>query len=258
MLDVPEHPAQEQAGQRRAGQLDDDVARDPAPREVPAQREGQRHGRVQVRARDRAHEQDDRCHHQARRDDRGIQADLPLRVQQAAARSGQHQREGTKQLREQPPPFLARVVEILTPAELEREHAAGVHEGWSLRRPLHPLGRRRAHRARLRPGPARPLIVRPVHRHAVCQCPVLPSTHRRSFTTRSASPILARSSTEAARIIVTRREVSWNLVVWRVCSLVVMALSHVATGRVSSSTGPSQPVLAAESPVRFAGLADPC
>jgi hypothetical protein len=33
---VPEHQAQKQAGQRRADELDDDVARDALPREVPA------------------------------------------------------------------------------------------------------------------------------------------------------------------------------------------------------------------------------
>jgi hypothetical protein len=51
---------QDQGGQGGAGQLHHDVARDPVPREVAAQREGDADGRVQVRAGDLAHEQDDR------------------------------------------------------------------------------------------------------------------------------------------------------------------------------------------------------
>src|SRR5712691_2532284 len=49
---------QDQGGERRAGQLHDDVAGDPAPGEVAAQREGDADGRVQVGAGDLAHEQD--------------------------------------------------------------------------------------------------------------------------------------------------------------------------------------------------------
>ena len=150
MLDVPEHRAQEQAGQRRADELDEDVARHPPPREVAAQRERQRHGRVQVRAGDRAHEQDDRRHHQARRDDRRGQADLPLRVQKPAARGGQHQREGAQQLREQPPPFLARVIEVRTVPELKPEHVMRARERRSPARRVDLPGRRAAHSVRPR------------------------------------------------------------------------------------------------------------
>jgi hypothetical protein len=142
---VPEHQAQKQAGQRRADELDDDVARDAFPREIPPQREGQRHGRVQVRAGDRTHEQDDRRHHQARGDDRRSEADLPLRVQKPSPCGDKDQREGTKQLREQPPPFLARVVEVLTVPELKPEHVVRAREGRPHFGRLDLLGRCLAH-----------------------------------------------------------------------------------------------------------------
>ena len=48
MLDVAEHRVEEHARQRGADQLDDDVARDALPGEVPAQRERERDRRVQM------------------------------------------------------------------------------------------------------------------------------------------------------------------------------------------------------------------
>ena len=176
MLDVPEHPAQKQAGQRRADELGDDVARDTPPREVPAQRERQRHGRVQVRAGDRAHEQDDRHHHQARGHDRRGEADLPLRVQKPPARGGQDQREGAQQLRKQPPPLLARIIEVLTVPELKQEYVVRARERRPQRRRVDLLGRCPTHSIRPLCGPARPRTVLPAHRHIVCHVPVPPST----------------------------------------------------------------------------------
>jgi hypothetical protein len=174
MLDVAEHQARKQARQRRADELDDDVARDPPPRKVPAQREGQRHGRVQVRAGDRAHEQDDRRHHQARGDDRRREADLPLPMQQPPARGGQHQREGAQQLREQPPPFPPRVIKILTAPELKQQHVARARERRSQRHRVELLGRCATHAIRPRCGPVLRRTVLPAHRHVVCHAPVLP------------------------------------------------------------------------------------
>ena len=205
MLDVPEHPAEKQAGQRRAGKLDDDVAGDPLPREVPAQREGQRHRGVQVRAGDRAHEQDDRRHHQARRDNRRGQADLPLRVQKPATRGGQHQREGAQQLREQPPPFLARVIEVRTVPELKGEQVVRARERRAQRRRVRLLGRRAARGGRLRHGPALARTVRRAHRHVVRHAPLLPvnSTEGASPSRRharaSSSPAPPRRPRDAAR-----------------------------------------------------------
>ena len=129
MLDVAEYPAEKQARERRAGELDDDVAGHALPREVPAQRECQRHCRVEVRSRYGAHEQDDRGDHQARGDDGRCQADLPLRVQQPAAGGNKDQCEGAQQLGELPPPFLARVVEIRAVPELKPKHVMRAREG---------------------------------------------------------------------------------------------------------------------------------
>ena len=66
VLDVPEHREEEQAGEGGPDELDDDVAGHAHPGEVAAQGECQRDRRVQVRAGDRAHEQDDRHDHEAR------------------------------------------------------------------------------------------------------------------------------------------------------------------------------------------------
>ncbi len=55
------------------------------------------------------------------RDHRGGQADLALRVEQATAGGDQDQDEGPEKLGEEPPPLLARIVEVLAVAELERQ-----------------------------------------------------------------------------------------------------------------------------------------
>ena len=65
-------PAEEQRGEGLApGELDDDVAGHSSPREVATvPGEGETHGGIQVRARNLAHEQDDRQDHQPRRSHR--------------------------------------------------------------------------------------------------------------------------------------------------------------------------------------------
>ena len=91
-------------------ELGDDVGGHPPPGEVAAQREGDADRRVQVGARDRAHEQDDRGTISA-----GATTSAPYghgraaepRVDHAAADGDQHQEERPEQLGEQPPPLVA-------------------------------------------------------------------------------------------------------------------------------------------------------
>src|SRR4029077_1656968 len=87
----------------------------PPPRKVSAQRECDTHRRVEMRARDLAHEQDDRHHHQPGRDHRRGPADrIRKRLPHNAATSGnQHQEERAQQLREQPPPLPRRILKVL-------------------------------------------------------------------------------------------------------------------------------------------------
>ena len=101
--------------ERGAAELDDDVARDPPPREVAPQRERDADRRVEVRARDLAHEQDDRHHHQPGRDDRRGAADRAGErlAHHAAAGRDEHEEERAEQLREQSPPLLRRILEVL-------------------------------------------------------------------------------------------------------------------------------------------------
>ena len=112
VLDVAEHREQEQAGQRRADELGDDVTGHATPREVATHRERERDAGVQVRARDRAHEQDDGHHHQPGRDDGGRQADLALGVQQPPAGSDEHEHERAQDLGEQPAVLEAGIFEL--------------------------------------------------------------------------------------------------------------------------------------------------
>ena len=72
-------------------------------------------------ARDGAHEQDDRHHHQPRCDDGRGETDLPLRVKQPTTSCGQHEHESSKCLREQPAVLEPRVVEVRARAELEHQ-----------------------------------------------------------------------------------------------------------------------------------------
>jgi hypothetical protein len=127
-----------------------------------------------VRAGDRAHEQDDRHHHQARGHDRRGEADLPLRVQEPPARGRQDQREGAQQLRKQPPQLLARIIEVLTVPELQQEYVVRAREGRPQRRRVDLLGRCPTHSIRPLCGPARPGTVLPAHGHIVCHVPVPP------------------------------------------------------------------------------------
>jgi hypothetical protein len=74
-----------------------------------------------VRARDGAHEQDDREHHQAGRDDGRGEADLSLGVQEPTAGGDEHQHERPQQLREQPAVLELGLVEVIARTELERQ-----------------------------------------------------------------------------------------------------------------------------------------
>ena len=103
------------AAMRGPGQLRDDVAGDAPPREVAAQGEGDADGRVQVRAGDLAHVQDDPQDRQRRGRDGGAVADHAGEgvAHHAPAGRRQDQEEGAEQLGEQAPPLLARVVEVV-------------------------------------------------------------------------------------------------------------------------------------------------
>ena len=97
-------------------------------RKVTAHRERQGHGRVQVRAGDRTHEQDDREHHQPRSDHRGREADLPLGMQDPAASGNEHQHECPEQLGEQPAVLELGIVELSPRPELEHQQAPSPRE----------------------------------------------------------------------------------------------------------------------------------
>ena len=109
-------------------ELDDDVAGHATPGEVAARRERDADGRVEVRPRDGAHEQDDRHHHQARRSHCSGAADrtVGLSADDSAARADEHEEERAEQLREQPSPLVLRIVEVpLTEFEGEEVVAHG-------------------------------------------------------------------------------------------------------------------------------------
>ena len=110
---------QEQSGEGGASELHDDVAGYPPPGKVAAQREGDAHSRVEVRARDLAHEEDDRHHHQPGCDHRRLSADLPRErvAHHPAARGHQHEEERAEQLGEEAPPFLTRILEVEDPVD---------------------------------------------------------------------------------------------------------------------------------------------
>ena len=78
-----------------------------------------------MRARDGAHEQDDRQHHQPGRDDRRREADLALGVKDPAAGGDEDEHERAQQLREQPAVLERRIVEVLAVPELEHQQVMG-------------------------------------------------------------------------------------------------------------------------------------
>jgi hypothetical protein len=95
-------------------------------------------------------------------------------MQKPAARGGQHQREGAQQLREQPPPFPARVIEVGTVPELKLKYVVRARERRPQRRGVDLPGSRAAHSiCRLRSAVLRRTI-RPVRRHVVGHALVLP------------------------------------------------------------------------------------
>ena len=90
MLDVPEHRIEEQAREDGPRELHQDVTRHAPPGEVVAQSEGDGRGGVEVGARDRAHEEDDRHDHEPRRHHGRGEADLAPCVQDCAAGGDEH------------------------------------------------------------------------------------------------------------------------------------------------------------------------
>ena len=72
-------------------------------------------------ARNRAHEQDDRHHRQAGRDDRRREADLSLGVEDPASGRRQQKEKCAEHLGEQPPVREPRILELVPGAELESQ-----------------------------------------------------------------------------------------------------------------------------------------
>ncbi len=119
----PDQRPQQQRGQHRAGELGHDVGGYPPPGEIATQRKRGAHHRVEVRAGDGPHEQDDRHHHQGRGDHPGRRGDgVPAepRVHHPGARRHQDQEEGTEQLGEQPPPLVPVIPEVELPDDRVR------------------------------------------------------------------------------------------------------------------------------------------
>ena len=103
------------AGQHGPDELGDDVAGHPLPGEVAAHGEGERDGRVQVGAADRAHEEDDGHHHDARRQCLGRQRQARAerqRADHASARGHEHEQERPPRLAEEAPVLEALVLEV--------------------------------------------------------------------------------------------------------------------------------------------------
>ena len=111
----PYTPCRNSDGEDGADDLGDDVAGDPAPREVAADRERQRHRRVEVGARDRAHEEDDPHDHHPGGEGLHRQGQVAADGQgpdDAAAGRDEHQQERAPDLAEQAPELEAGVVEV--------------------------------------------------------------------------------------------------------------------------------------------------
>ena len=90
---VAEQRLQEQARERSSDQLGDDITGHAPPREISTARERNADRRIEVRPRDRAHEEDDCQHHQAWRGHRRRSADLPVAHRVDATPAGCHEHE---------------------------------------------------------------------------------------------------------------------------------------------------------------------
>ncbi len=121
MLDIAEHPEEEQSGEACTGELRDDIPGQALPGEVAAKGKRERYDGVQMRAGDGAHEENDRHDHEPGRNDRRGEADLALAVKEPAAGGDEHEHEGAEKLREEPAPLQARVVELGLGAKLESQ-----------------------------------------------------------------------------------------------------------------------------------------
>ena len=126
----------------------------------------------------------------------------------------QDQREGAQQLREQPPPFPARVIEVPTVPELKLKYVVRAREGQPPALPGRSPGPlSRSHR----PPTCGRVLARtalPAHRDVICHAQSLHQQHRRSFTMRTASPSRASCSTKPSSNIASLRNLSWNLAIW--------------------------------------------
>ena len=120
---LAEHRPEKQARERGASELYDDVARDASPWEVPACGETEGHCGIEMGARNRTHEQDDRHHHQRRSDHCRRPADSSVadRAHNSAAGADDHEQECADCFGKQPLPLESRVVELSRLGQLELE-----------------------------------------------------------------------------------------------------------------------------------------
>src|SRR4029077_10516234 len=93
------------------------------PRKVSTQGEPERHGRIEVRARDRAHEEDDPHHHQPGCRDSGRPADRAVAggVDDGAAGTHENEEERSEELGEEASPLQVGIVEVAQAWVLEGE-----------------------------------------------------------------------------------------------------------------------------------------
>ena len=113
LAELAENGPQKKAGERRAKELNDDVARHSTPGKISAQCETERDRWIEVCPGNGAHEKDDRHHHQPGRRDGGRPADCAVAggVHNRAACTYQNEQERPEQLGEEASPLLFGIVE---------------------------------------------------------------------------------------------------------------------------------------------------
>src|SRR5579875_3202196 len=123
VADVAEHAPEERRRQQAARKLGGHVSRHPPPGEMAPQREGDAHGWVQVGPADGAHEVDDGHDHERGRHHLGVERDLAVapRVNHWCSRSHEDQQERPERLRQQAPPLVGQVLEVVGPGCLQAD-----------------------------------------------------------------------------------------------------------------------------------------
>ena len=137
--DAREHDDRDDGAER----LRDEIRGDPAPGEVAAEREREAHRGVQVRPRDRPHEQDDRRDHETWRDLLCGGADrvaAEARVHHGATHRDEHEEERSEELREEPAPLVCVLAEQDAVTYEVRREAECPREGGGFAGPSLPFG----------------------------------------------------------------------------------------------------------------------